>query len=479
MKKGTVVVGVVALVAVAYLGSTWYVGKEAQKTIEDVIVKANQRLVTLLGPDLNRSGMKVEINDYQRRFFSSDVVYTFHMKDENGKPLAISLKDHLQHGPFPLGALQDGHLGPLLAHSRAELIATPATQAWIDSQQGGSPLIIESQVGFGGKGQSVWTFAPTEFKDDTSTFSFSGATVDMDFSNDFNDNSATGQFDALSVIDNETQESMHLKNFKFDSATVGGMESKVQVNSAATIDAVTLNQGSDNAFSFENMTASFDSTQTGDIVDGALRYDFGRMTLAGRDLGSASVGGKIQRLDIAALTALANEYEAAKARHGVQNDEDLELTDEDEALLREKLLAVLASDPAVSIDPLVWKNDKGQSSATLYISLVGPNDPKEQDVDVLLGQVLKQVKFDFSVSKPMLLQALSQAQIDEQQGLQLQVMAAMIYDQYVSRLQTLGLVKVEADTTASSITYENDSVNVNGEAMPVTEFMQRAMSLVM
>lgn len=479
MKKSTGVIGVVVVLGAAYLGATWYVGKEAQKTIEQAVAQANTRLARYLGSD-TEGGVKIGIADYQRRFFSSDVVYTVHMKDPDGKPVDLALHDHLQHGPFPLGALQTGYVAPLLAYSRARLAATPATQAWMDSQKGESPLNVETRVGFGGSGHSVWTFSPTELVEDGDALSFSGGTIGIDFSKDFNSSSAAGQFDSFSLANAQTGESLRIENIRLDSKTDIGDENSMQVHSSATVDTLTMdNAKDDEAVAIEKLAFKLDNVQTGDILDGALSYDFGRIAVGPMDLGSLSLGARASRLNVAALAALAAEYDAIQARHGGQDDQDLVLSDDEERALREKLMAVLAGDPSVAIDRLVWKNADGQSKASLRIDLTRPAEADEKNADMLLTQALKQVQLDFSLLKPMFIGVFGQAQADPQQRLQMEMMGAMIYDQYMARLQGAGLVRVDGDTAASSVVYENNGVTVNGQAMSVTEFMQRVLSVAM
>ncbi|RTZ42563.1 DUF945 domain-containing protein [Candidimonas sp. SYP-B2681] len=478
MKKSSGVIGAVVILGVAYLGTTWYVGKEAQTTIERVVTQANGRLVKLLGPDLSGSGLKVEITNYQRHFFSSDVTYTVHMKDEDDKPIDLKLQDRLQHGPFPLAALRSGDFRPMLAYSRAQLLASPASQKWFDSQQGESPLIVETEVGFGGSGSSVWTFAPTELVEGNEKLSFSGGAINVNFSNDFNDNTASGQFDALSLINPERGQNLALKNIKGNSQTTGS-NNEVTTQSTATVDALTIGDATEGAVTIEKLSINLDSHQKDKLLDGSLRYDFGRLMVGNIDLGSVSVGGKTRQLDVAALAALATEYDAIQAKHGGAVDEELILTAEEEAQLHKRGMAVLASNPSLSIDPLVWKNDKGESRALLQIDFVSPANTQSQPTDVLLAEILKRVKLDFSVSRPMFLQAFAQAQGDTQQKQQMEMLGALIYDQYVARFRDAGLVKVDGDAAAAKILYEKDSVEVNGQLMPVSEFMQRAMSVLM
>lgn len=475
MKKSTGLVGVVAVVAVAWLGTTWYVGKEAQTTIEDVVAQANERLVQMSAPD---SGVKLEIAEYDRGWFSSDIVYTLHMKDADGKPMALTLQDDLHHGPFPVSALQSGQFMPMLAYSQAHVVATPATQAWVDSQKGGSPLNIETRVGFAGQGHSIWTFAPVEMQEDGDKLNFSGGRLAIDFTNDFKNNDAQGQFASLVVRNDETGEALEIKDLQVNSVTEVDAEGASKVQSAATVAAFTLDEGDGNPAVIDNMAIHFDSSQTGKLLDGALRYEFGRIALGQFELGSISVGGKVEQLDVQAVSELAAEYEAIQTANSA-SDEDLVLTDEEQARLQQKLLPVLATGPAFYIEPFEWKNEQGRTFGSLQARLAKPEGGSEQPVDVLLGQVLQQLKLDLTVSKPMLVKAFGQAQASPEQRAQMEMMGAMIYDQYMARLEQAGLVQLKDDTAILSLLYQDGTVTVNGREMPVAEFMQRGLSVVM
>ena len=481
MKKSTAIVGVLVALGAAYLGATWYVGKQAQQTIENVVASANDRLVAMLGPELGRSGLKFEIEDYQRRFFSSDVIYSVRMEDAGGKQVDLKLQDQLNHGPFPLEALRAGNFRPMLAYSRASLVATPATQAWVDSQQGATPLLIETQIGFRGKGSSIWTFFPTELAQEGERLSFSGGSVNMAFSNDFADTHATGEFPSFSYASQRSGDKVEIRNVRVESKTGQETQGRTRVRTTLTADTLNLDGQPRQAVHIEKMAANLDSVQNGNLLQGSLRYDFGRVAIGSVDLGSIAVGGRINQVDMAALGALASEYDAIKAKHGVVDDRDLVLSESEQATLRSKLQPVLAAGPSIAIDPFVWKNAKGQTRAQLHVVLMAPPDTQKQEAELILSQVLKQVRLDLSLSKPMFIQAFGQLQdsASADQRLQLEMLGAMVYDQYMTRLQQAGLIKISGDSAASAIRYEDNSVEVNGAAMSVPEFMQRVLSVAM
>src|SRR5690554_1182725 len=142
MKKTSLVLSVVALVGAAYVGTSWYVGKQAQALISHTVTQTNERAVKILGPDLNSAHFNIEIRQYARGVFSSSAQYVIHTLDSDGNALEYILQDDLQHGPFPLAALGSGEFVPMLAYSQADMVVTPAMQEWFDAQQCQAPLTI-------------------------------------------------------------------------------------------------------------------------------------------------------------------------------------------------------------------------------------------------------------------------------------------------------------------------------------------------
>jgi len=481
MKKSSGVLGVVVVLALAYTAGSWYVGQQAQKAIEESVDQANQRVIKILGPDFNGSGLNIAISEYKRHVFSSDVVYSLRLKDVDGEPLEYLLSDHLQHGPFPVGALKDGQFAPLLAYSKARMIPSGATQKWFDSLNGESPVEVVTKVGFSGQGQSTWQFKPLDVAAEGEAFKFSGGAVEVTFSNNFENSATRGRFESFSLVSAADDEKVQFNGIAFSNDTVTSGEKHVKVQSSATIDSLDVSAGGGPGIQVEKMTIGLDSQQNDNLLDGSLRYDFGRIKVDDVDLGSVSVAANATRLDAAALGALTAEYDAIKARHGVKDDGILDLTEAESEVLRGKLLDVLASNPSLAIEPATWKNDKGESVVSIRLDLNGPADKgaaAQSTLDAFLPGILKLVSLDISVSRPMFVKAFGQLQEEVPAG-QAEDLGAMIFDQYAGKLAQAGLAQVEGDKAASSIRYENGEIEANGKKMPVSEFMQRALVLIM
>lgn len=483
MKKSAKLLTAIVILGAAYTGASWYVGKQAQATIEQLVERANDRLIEALGVNLPERGVRVAISEYKRHVFSSDVIYTLQMKDNQGAPVEYLLSDHLQHGPFPLGALQSGHFAPLMALSHARMIPSTATQKWFDSLQGQSPVAATTQIKFSGEGSSVWQLKPLDVKDDGDSLKFSGGVVDATLSNNFQDSVVKGAFETLEYTSARSGDSLEIHGIALNSATnVAGEPSVVKTNSQALAEQFKLVSGEGAPVQLNKVAISLDSEQRNNRLEGALQYSFGGIRMGEADFGSLVAGFKGSNLDVQALTDLVVTYDRIKAQHNLGPDDELELTEDDAAQLRNKLWAVLDSQPTVSIDPFVWKNGKGESTLNLKINLARPSGPgASDDAALLLPQLIKRLELNLAIAKPMFIQTFSQIQAVQggAGNSNAAMMGAMVFDMYASRLARAGLAAQEDGKLSTGIRYENHSVEVNGKAMSVPEFIQRALSVMM
>lgn len=480
MKKGAKLLTAIIVLGAVYTGTSWYVGKEAQATIEQMVQRANDRLTAALGVNVPENGVKVAISEYKRHVFSSDVVYTLQMQDSQGAPVEYLLSDHLQHGPFPLGALQSGHFAPLMALSRAQMIPSVATQKWFDSLQGQSPVVATTRVTFSGEGNSVWQLKPLDVKEGGDSLKFSGGVINATLSNNFQDSVVKGTFEALEYASARSGDSVQIHGIVLGSTTnVAGEPSTVKSSSQAVAEQFTLASADSVPVQLSKVAINLDSQQRNNQLEGALQYSLGGIRLGEADFGSLTAGLKGSNLDVQALTDLVVTYDRIKALHNLGPDDELELTPDEAAQLRNKLWAVLDSQPTVSIDPFIWKNGQGESTLKLAVNLARPAGSDASEAALLLPQVIKRLELNLAIAKPMFIQTFSQFQGVPGGNGNAAMMGAMVFDMYAARLGRAGLAVQAEDKLSTAIRYENDSVEVNGKAMSVPEFLQRAISAVM
>src|SRR5690606_42094764 len=88
-----------------------------------------------------------------------------------------------------------------------------------------------------------------------------------------------------------------------------------------------------------------------------------------------------------------------------------------------------------------------------------------------LAASVRDVRLDIAPSRPMLLQAISRAAGGGEEGQEFAMFAALILESYIAQLEEQGLVRVEDERSVMSVLYQNGEVNLNGQTMPVDEFL--------
>lgn len=483
MRKTKVVLGGVALIIVAYSGSAWYVGKEAQKAIVQGVDQANERVVKMLGPDLGSTHFNVQIRDYQRGVFSSTAQYVIQTTSSYGEPMEYVLQDNLQHGPFPLSALRVGKLSPMLAHSQVDMLITPDVEDWFDLRQGQTPLHIETQLGFGGKGFSQWTLAPFEASRAERHVSFSGGHVRVVFNDGFNNNSATGHVDSYVLNDHVTGEKIELRDISLSGTAQIIAEGQFDHHSQAQINTLTITDDAGTSpVVIEDLDVSLSSEQRAGFLDAQWRYDFNRILLAGEDLGHMTAGGALKTLNLEALSDLQVTYAEMAAQRGPDTEPGFLLTPQEQLVLQEKLRPILAAEPSFFIEPLVWKNAAGQSQASASIVMRDPGETQDANVVEVLREAIATAKLDMTISRSMVVQFFQQAGLgDDVDPTQSGELGGQLFDEYAELLTQLGLVKRDSNSVSLSLdaTPSEDKIILNGEEMTTEQLFMLAFGLLL
>lgn len=482
MRKIAMPLGIVAVVAVAYVGGSWYVGKEAQTAIVRTVDQANERFVKMLGPDLSSAHLKVEIRDYQRGVFSSKAQYVIHTVDSDGEPLEYVMQDDLQHGPFPLAALADGKFNPMLAYSQAVMVVTPSIQKWFDLKQGQTPLRVESQVGFGGQGVSNWTLSPFETVNDEGRISFSGGHVRIVFNDGFNNNVATGHFDHYAMTDTVSGEKFEVRDIGLDSNTKTRSGGEIDHHSKARVKSFAVTGAAETSPAvMEDLSVELSSTQKASMLDARLDYDVTRVLVDGNDLGQMKLGVALKQLNVDALSELQTTYAAMMQKRVSDADKD-DFTEEEQAVLQEKLRPILAAGPSLSIEPVTWKNSAGESTASAFVELRDPGEVEGVEADELARKLITLIKLDLAISRPMIVQLYQQVGVDEDTDrTEMGELGGQAFDGYAEMLTKAGLVKRKDDVLTLSLEAApaDDRVTLNGEEMTTEQLVMLGLGLLM
>lgn len=464
--------GVVLALVLAYGAASWYAGKQAQVRIEQAVEQANQQLSAAW--PVGQSRPTLQVQGYQRGWFNSAIEYAFAFKDAAGRDQVVSLHDDLQHGPFPWRAVRSGELTPLLAYSQVRLLPTEVLQTWFDSQQGGSPLQIDTRVSFGGTAHSLWQFRPAKLAQDDAQIDFSGGQINVNFDQRAQTSEVNGTFGSLAWVDAATGERGEFKAITLQGRNAFSSDEDIQIHNQARIEQITVIQDQQPTLTLADMQVKLDSSRTGGLLDSTLAYEFGSIHVGTADLGQLQAGMRVEHIDVAAFKALLSAWEQVNP----DNADDESLSTAAQALLKEKTQVLLASSPSVAIDPLKWKNAQGESQALLAIHFMpvsGDAEPGEA-LGTLLERSLRQVQLSLSVSKPMLVQVFGQLDSGEDKD-KMQALASMLFDHYTASLERAGLIEVKDGVASLRVNYQAGEVVLGETRMSVAEFIALIQSV--
>ncbi|HBI06743.1 MAG TPA: hypothetical protein DDY48_06495, partial [Erwinia persicina] len=147
-------------------------------------------------------------------------------------------------------------------------------------------------------------------------------------------------------------------------------------------------------------------------------------------------------------------------------------------LLTQNVALLLKGSPSVSIAPFSWKNDKGESSFNLNAQFKDPaaTTAPAQNLGQQVDSVLKSLDTTLTISMPMATEMMTHVAMSE--GYK-QEDAAKLADQQVKGLAAMGqmfkLTTQKDNNITTGLQYSTGQVTMNGEKMPLEQFLSRYM----
>ena len=458
-------------IVVCYGVSSWYMGREAQALIERELAQANEQVLKAIGPDTGLQDIQIRIRSYDRGIFTSQAEYELRWQDDEGRAVNYAFSDRLQHGPFPLAALRQGNWAPALAFSEAQLQKTDSTAAWVDSLEGDSPVLIRTFVGFGGKGVSNWIFREANFSEaDGSKVAFSGGQVDIRFSDNFRSHHAVGDFNKLQLSDADAS-AITMEAISLDSEKMLSPSGERTVDSEVNVARIALTTPEMPDVVLNQTGAAIQATQVAGLLTGQVSYGVEAVEFNDAQLGSVVAQASADRLNMSALTALVQEYDAIRSAD--TTSDDLPQLDDDQARqLRTSLFAFLNNQPGLVLGLLVWTNPQGQGRIQLDADFVEPDQalldaPADQLLLAVLGRLSLSVEIERAFFEALFIQ------LSEEKPERASAMARMMFDAYAARLNRAGVAVYENNTLKIDAFYEDDTIRLNGEVVGLTSLLQR------
>ncbi len=474
MKKSLVAVGVIVALGAVWTGSAWYTGKQLEKRINDAIAEANSQ-IKAAAPD---AGLTIGYENYQRNVFSSQLqlVVKPDTSAKNSwlqKDQSVVFNETVDHGPFPFAQLKKFNLIPSMASVHTVLEKNATTQALFDMAKGKSFADIDTRVGYSGATSSDITLQPLDYIKDKVKIAFSGGNFTADADAKGDNVSLKGSADSgLVSTPNEYGQQVQLtfNNFKTDGETsLSSFQERIGSQTLSLDKLAIAVEGKEMAV-LDGLKINGKSAPDADgkTLNGEINYTLDKLRMQNQDMGQGGLTLKVSKVDGAAAHQFSQMYnaktQALMAQPGIENDPELYQEKALDALLS-SLPVLLKGEPVVTIAPLSWKNDKGESSLTLSLFL---KQPVEQD----LSTAIKSIDGKLTIPIPMATELMTQ--VAKIEGYQ-QDEANKLASQQVKGLAAMGqmfrLTTVTDDAITTSLQYSGGSATLNGQQMALEQLL--------
>jgi uncharacterized protein YdgA (DUF945 family) len=225
------------------------------------------------------------------------------------------------------------------------------------------------------------------------------------------------------------------------------------------------------------LTAKSDVADDKKNINSQVDYTLNSLKVQGQDLGNGKLTLKVGQVDGNAWHQATQQYDAQiralMAQPDIAQNPELYQQKATEAFLSVVPL-LLKGEPVITVAPLSWKNAKGESTFNLSLFLKDPAKTADAP-QTLAQQVDRNVKsLDGKLSIPVDMATELMTQVAKLQGYQ-QEDAAKLANQQVKGLAAMGqmfrITTLENNTILTSLQYANGQVTLNGEKMPLEQFV--------
>ncbi|WGK58900.1 YdgA family protein [Pantoea sp. SS70] len=488
MKKTQVAVGVIVALGVIWTGAAWFTGKQLESHIDEMLQNANAQL-NAYAPN---SRLTLSYQDYQRGVFSSKTKLVVQASSQtNDNPLlkpgqSIVLNETIDHGPFPFAQLKRGSLIPSMASVHTELENTDAVKKLFELTNGKSLVNADTRVGYSGATNTDLNLLAVDYNNPQTgdRLATNGGTLNISADSKGDKVSLDGDFSSIAITSKNQVELpvlFTLNGLKLSGDTHLSPEGVRVGDQSISLDKLDASINGQEGLSLEKLktTSSFDNKEG--KIGGQLDVDVDKITLQKQPFGEAKLAMKFAQFDAQAVKAFSDTYNAQMQdllnQPGVAED-PIRYQASVQTILRNNLPTLLKGSPTLSIAPLSWKNEKGESTFNLN---VGFNDPatvsgEAQSLGAAVDRVLKTLDGKLAINMPMATETMRHVGLAEgYQGDDAQKLA----DQQVKGLAAMGqmfrLTQQQDDNIVTSLQYGNGQVTMNGDKMTLEQFLSRYM----
>ncbi|MGS2873333.1 YdgA family protein [Enterobacter huaxiensis] len=483
MKKSVVAVGVIVALGVIWTGASWFTGKQLESRLAEMMAQANSELKR----SAPEAGLELSYQDYQRGVFTSHMQVVVKPVAGNAnawlKPgQSVVLDEVVSHGPLPLAQLKSFNLIPSMASAHTVLVKNDLTKPLFDIAKGESPFEINTRISYAGATSSDIALKALNYENGNDKVAFSGGDFTLEADRDGKNVSLTG--DAESGLVNSVNEYNQKVQLTFNNLKASGNSRMTDFDERIGDQKLSLDkiaiaiEGKEMAvLEGMDLDGKSDVSKDGKSINTQLDYTLKSLKVQNQDLGTGKLSLKIGNIDGQAWHEFSQKY--SKESQALMTDAALQQNpvvyqQQVMAVLFKNLPVLLKGEPVITVAPLSWKNSKGETNLNLSLFLKDPSTATGE-AQTLAQEVDRSVKsLDSKLVIPMDMATEFMTQIAKLEGYG-EEDAGKLASQQVKGLAAMGqmfrITKVEDNTISTSLQYSNGQVTLNGDKMPLEDFV--------
>ncbi len=483
MKKSVVAVGVIVALGVVWTGASWFTGKQLEGRLAEMVAQANSE-IKRSAPE---AGVELSYQNYQRGVFTSHMQLV--VKPVAGNETAwlkpgqsVVLDEVVSHGPLPLAQLASFNLIPSMASVKTVLVNNDITKPLFDIAKNTSPFEIDTRIGYAGDTSSNIVLKALDYENGNEKVAFSGGNFQLDADRDGNVFTLTGEaqsglVNAVNEYDQKVQ--LTFNNLKADgNSRMTSFDERIGDQKISLEKLAIAVEGKEmGVLEGMDLNGKTDVSKDGKSINTQLDYNLKSLKVQNQDLGTGKLSLKIGNIDGAAWHEFSQKY--SKESQALLTDAALKQNPEiyqqqAMAVLFNNLPILLKGDPVITVAPLSWKNSKGETSFNLSLFLKDPSTATGEP-QTLAQEVDRTVKsLDSKLTIPMDMATELMTQVAKLEGYGDED-AGKLANQQVKGLAAMGqmfrITKLEDNTISTSLQYANGQVTLNGDKMPLEDFV--------
>ncbi|WP_158781354.1 YdgA family protein [Pantoea sp. BAV 3049] len=488
MKKTKIAVGVVVALGVIWTGAAWFTGKQLEKNMDQLVQNANAQMNNM-APE---SRLQLSYQDFQRGVFSSTarvVLQSSSQTEDNSliKPgQSIVFDEKIDHGPFPFAQLKRFNLIPSMASVHTQLENTDAVKKLFEMAQGKSVIQADTRIGYGGATASDITLLPVDYNNAQTgeRFASNGGKLNVSADDKGDKVDFSGDLDSLALTTKNQLDMPVLftaNGLKLNANTHLSPEGMRIGDQSINLQKLTAAVNGQEAFTAQGLNGKSSFSSEKSLISGTIDYALDSLKIQNQDFGQGKLAIKLSQFDANGMKAFSENYnrqvQSLLNEPGVSDNPEL-YQQRMSQVLSANLPLLLKGDPVVNIAPLSWKNDKGESSFNLSVHFKDPatGAPQPQNITQAVDNVLKTLDGKLTISMDMATELMTHVAMAE--GYK-QEDAARLADQQVKGVAAMGqmfkLTTQQDNNIVTSLQYATGQVTMNGEKMPLDQFLARYM----